>query len=64
MTATARYVRIPEAVERTGLSKRTLYRKIERGRFPKQVQLSDGAVGWPVEAIDAWLEAPDRWAAT
>ena len=44
------------AVEgRTGISRATIYRLIKAGMFPKQVQVSPGAVGWHAEEIDAWV---------
>jgi prophage regulatory protein len=39
----------------TGLSIQTIYRLMKNGSFPAPLQLSANAVGWPLEAIEAWL---------
>lgn len=44
------------AVEgRTGISRATIYRLMAKGTFPRQVQISPGAVGWHAEEIEAWV---------
>lgn len=60
MTRT-KYLRIADVLEKTGLSRRTIYRKMDAGTFPKAVKLSDSAVGWPEEQVNAWLENPSSW---
>lgn len=41
----------------TGLSPATIYRLMLRGLFPKPIPLSDHAVGWLVEDVEAWIES-------
>ena len=53
-----RILRIKTVLERTGLSRSTLYRKIERGTFPKQVKISERCAGWRESAVQAWLRNP------
>lgn len=60
MTRT-RYYRFADVLEKTGLSRRTIYRKMDNGTFPQSVKLSDSAVGWPEEQINAWLANPADW---
>lgn len=43
--------------EMTGLSLATIYRLMQRGLFPKPIALSDQAVGWLVEDVEAWIES-------
>ena len=50
-----RILRLPEVVERTGLSRSTIYVRIEQGRFPRPVALGGRAVGWIEAEIDAWI---------
>ena len=50
-------LRLPSVVQRTGLSRSTLYAKIASGDFPASIQLSQRAVGWPAEEIDQWIAA-------
>ena len=52
-----RLLRMPEVLERTGVSKATIYRLIKAGKFPKPVGLGVRAVGWDAHAIDEWIEA-------
>lgn len=53
-----RMLRIKAVLERTGLSRSTLYRKVEEGRFPRQVQLTTRCVAWRESAVTAWLKNP------
>jgi len=47
--------RLPEVLRQTGLSRSTIYEMINRGDFPKQVQLGRRAVGWLGEDVLAWI---------
>ena len=40
---------------RIGLSRSSLYLRIARGEFPAPVSLGGRAVGWPSNAVDAWI---------
>lgn len=53
-----RILRINAVLDRTGLSRATLYRKIADGSFPKQIKLSTRCAGWRESAINAWLRNP------
>jgi prophage regulatory protein len=41
-----RILRMRTVLERTGLSRSTLYRKMRDGTFPKQVRISEHCCGW------------------
>lgn len=56
-----RFIRLPELIERTGLSRRTLYRKMSCGEFPQSVKLGTNAVAWRESDIEAWMTAPMEW---
>jgi prophage regulatory protein len=59
LTDTAsRILRLRAVLDRTGLSRSTLYRKIERGAFPAQVRISERCIGWRESDIDRWLRSP------
>ena len=49
------FLRFPEVMELTGLSKATIYRQMEKGNFPKSVKLSERAVAWARDEIEEWL---------
>lgn len=51
-------LRLPTVLQRTGLSRSTLYRKISEGTFPRQIKLSQRCAGWRSSAINAWLRNP------
>ena len=53
-----RILRLAAVLDRTGLSRSTLYRKIDTGTFPKQIKLSERCAGWRESAINAWLRNP------
>jgi prophage regulatory protein len=56
--ANDRILRIATVLQLTGLSRSTLYRKIQRGEFPKQIKLSERCAGWRRSAVDAWMHNP------
>ena len=51
-------IRLKAVLKRTGLSRSTMYRKVEQGTFPKQVRISERCVGWRESAVEAWLRNP------
>ena len=53
-----RILRIKTVLERTGLSRSTMYRKMQAGTFPKNVQISTRCAGWRESDIAAWLRNP------
>lgn len=53
-----RIIRIKTVLERTGLSRSTMYRKMQNGTFPRNVQISTRCAGWRESAVDAWLRNP------
>jgi prophage regulatory protein len=56
-----RYLRMPEVMHLTGLSRATIYRKIGEGTFPHRVQISTNCVAWHETDIVAWKAAPMQW---
>ncbi|MCC4818401.1 hypothetical protein BCU85_09265 [Vibrio lentus] len=50
-------LRLPEVIRLTGLSRPTIYRRINAGTFPKQIMLGERAVGWRAYEINQWLES-------
>ena len=50
-----RFLRLPEVLERTGLSRSTIYVRLEQGRFPRPVSLGARAVGWIESEVDEWI---------
>ncbi len=50
-----RFLRLPKVLERTGLSRSTIYVWLEQGRFPRPVSLGARAVGWIESEVDEWI---------
>jgi prophage regulatory protein len=53
-----RILRITAVLDRTGLTRSTLYRKIADGSFPSQVRLNTRCVGWRESSVAKWLSGP------
>lgn len=53
-----RFLRISTVLERTGLKRATLYRKMEAGTFPKQIRIATRCAGWRESAVSAWMNNP------
>lgn len=51
----ARVLRMRSLIDRVGLSKSEIYRRVAAGRFPQSVKLGPKAVGWLESDIDAWI---------
>lgn len=56
--ASERILRIKAVLERTGLSRSTLYRKVQEGTFPQPIKIAVRCAGWRESAIMNWLEDP------
>ena len=54
----ARFLRLKTVIQRTGLSRSTIYRKIGEGTFPRQVRLAERCVGWREAHVEEWLSQP------
>ena len=57
MSNTERIIRLKTVLDRTGLSRSTIYRKIAEGTFPSQVKISIHGAGWHESAINRWIAA-------
>ncbi len=53
-----RILRLNAVLDRTGLSRSTLYRKVQTGTFPKQVRIATRCTGWRESAINDWMRNP------
>ncbi len=49
-------LRLPEVLERTGLSRSMLYKLMDQGMFPASVKIGMRATGWVDQEIDEWIE--------
>ena len=53
-----RFMRVEEVIFVTGLSCSTLYRKIGKGTFPRQVRLGVNMVAWRESQVAGWMQNP------
>ena len=50
-------LRLPQVKSQTGLSRSSIYLRIAKGNFPKQIDLGGGrAVGWLASDVDNWIK--------
>lgn len=50
-----RIIRMKELTSILGLSRSTIYRLIQEGKFPKQIHLSIRTAGWRLSVINEWI---------
>ena len=53
-----RILRIRTVLHCTGLSRSTLYRKINDGSFPLQLRIGEHSAGWRESTINRWMQDP------
>lgn len=49
--------RLPEVIDRTGLSRSAVYDLMSKDKFPSQISLGPRSVGWIESEITDWIEA-------
>ncbi len=54
-------IRLKTVLERCGISRSTIYRKMQEGTFPKQESLSEHCAGWKESEIDRWIANPSTY---
>ena len=52
-----RILRLKTVLERTGLCRSTLYRKMDNGTFPRNIKITR-CTGWRESAVAEWLKNP------
>jgi prophage regulatory protein len=48
-------IRLPQTIEKTGLSRSTIYALISRNEFPTKIKLSPRTMGFLESEVDAWI---------
>jgi prophage regulatory protein len=56
-----RIIRLKTVLDRTGLSRSTIFRKIAEGTFPAQLKISTNGSGWHESDINRWIADPVSW---
>ncbi|WP_242186560.1 AlpA family phage regulatory protein [Sphingomonas sp. CARO-RG-8B-R24-01] len=57
-------MRLRDVIERTKLSRTTIYRRIGAGTFPSSTKISEGLVAWYETDINEWVANPMGWSMT
>ena len=50
-------LRLPEVKRRTGLSRSSIYGRVDQQTFPRPIPLGGRAVGWIEAEVEAWLKS-------
>jgi prophage regulatory protein len=50
-------IRLPDVLDRTGLSRSTIYERMAKGTFPKSVPLGPQLRGWVEKEINDYIAA-------
>ncbi|MBB5022636.1 helix-turn-helix transcriptional regulator [Desulfurispira natronophila] len=53
-------IRMKDTVNLTGLSRSTIYRKMQDGSFPTSFKISKSAAGWRMSTIRQWMEQQEQ----
>ncbi len=48
-------LRLPQVVERTGVSRTRIYEMMEAGRFPKPIKIGARAIAFIADEVDGWV---------
>lgn len=52
-----RFIRLPDVKTKTGLSRSTIYERMNDGTFPNAINLGGRSVAWIEAEIDDWILA-------
>jgi prophage regulatory protein len=54
------FLRLPQIMEQTAMSRSEIYSQIQAGKFPKQYRRSHKITVWFKSEVDAWMQAEVR----
>lgn len=57
LAAPIRFLRLPAVIERTGLSRTTIYRLEMEGKFPRRLKTSQSSSAWVESEVQQWAES-------
>lgn len=52
-----RLLRLKDVMQATGLSRSTIYRMVDAGKFPKPICVSERCIAWPDSQVNAWINS-------
>ena len=54
-----RILRMPDVMQKLGISRSTVYRLMSDESFPRQVKIGKRAKGWRLDAVERWIDTRD-----
>ena len=51
---------IDDVIEKTSLSRTTIWRRQHEGKFPKPIRLSSNRVGWKETDVNTWIDSREN----
>ena len=51
-----KFLRLTQVIAMTGISRSSIYKGIEDGRFPKQILFGERSVAWIESEVHEWME--------
>lgn len=60
-TPSDKILRMRTVLERSGLSRSTVYQKMQEGTFPQKVKLSEHCCGWRESELNRWMSDPSSY---
>jgi prophage regulatory protein len=60
LPATSRLMRLKEVIQVTGMSRSSIYCRINEGKFPAAVSLGERSVAWVEEEVQGWITSKIR----
>jgi predicted DNA-binding transcriptional regulator AlpA len=55
-----RIIRCKEVLKITGVTRTTIWRWEEQGKFPARINLGVGSVGWRLSEVEAWISSREE----
>jgi len=50
-------LRLPAVIQKTGMSRSTIYAYMEKGKFPKSVTMGERSIGWLEAELDEYIDS-------
>jgi len=51
------FLRLPQVIQRTGISRSAIYKMVTEGLFPKPIRIGTRAVAWVESDVESWSES-------
>ncbi len=58
-----RIIRLKTVLYRSGLSRSTVYRKMQDGTFPPRIKVNINGIGWRESELNRWISNPPAYRA-